>query len=94
MSDKPPAWGGARLTAIVVLVAAPFVGTLWVGSYTRTEPQFIGLPFFYWYLMAWVIISAACTSTAYVLMRPVELARREWRRKHAAGAGREEGGAK
>ena len=94
MSDKPPGWGSARLTVIVVLIAVPFVASLWVGSYARTEPEFIGFPFFYWYLMAWVILAGVCTGVAYALMRPVERARSAWRREHATGAATDEGDAK
>ena len=40
---------------------APFVALLWVDSYSRLTPAFIGIPFFYWYQMAWVPVSAALT---------------------------------
>jgi len=72
--------------AVTVLLAAPFVGTLWVGSYARTGPEFIGFPFFYWYLMLWVILSAVFTGLAYVLTMQVERARHRWRQAHAGGA--------
>ncbi|MGV9569259.1 DUF3311 domain-containing protein, partial [Streptomyces nigra] len=29
---------------IGLCLAAPFVAMLWVGSYSRTDPQFIGIP--------------------------------------------------
>ncbi|NNG86355.1 DUF3311 domain-containing protein [Streptomyces sp. NHF165] len=48
---------------------APFVGILWVGSYARVEPELIGIPFFYWYQMLWVLVSALLTTVAYVLVR-------------------------
>ena len=28
---------------------------LWVGSYAKVDPTFIGIPFFYWYQMLWVL---------------------------------------
>ena len=34
---------------IALCLIAPFVAMLWVGSYTKTDPAFIGIPFFYWY---------------------------------------------
>ena len=55
------------VTAICLL--APFVALLWVGSYAKTDPAFIGIPFFYWYQMLWVIISTALTMAAYQLWR-------------------------
>ncbi|OMI40095.1 hypothetical protein SPAR_07582 [Streptomyces sparsogenes DSM 40356] len=48
---------------------APFVAMLWVGSYAKIEPTFIGIPFFYWYQMLWVPVSALLTTVAYILVR-------------------------
>ncbi|WUH23905.1 DUF3311 domain-containing protein [Streptomyces sp. NBC_00448] len=47
----------------------PLVSTLWVSSYSRLTPTFIGIPFFYWYQLAWVPASAVLTYSAYVLVR-------------------------
>jgi hypothetical protein len=86
----PPAVPARRLplitptrTACAVLLAAPFVALLWVSSYSRTDPAFIGIPFFYWYQLAWVIVSALFTGAAYLLIRREE----SRRRPHAAGPG-------
>jgi uncharacterized membrane protein len=54
---------------IALCLLAPFVALLWVGSYSTVDPTFIGIPFFYWYQMAWVVISTALTGIAYVLWR-------------------------
>lgn len=62
----PPVVTPVRVVIAVCLVA-PFVAMLWVGSYAKTDPTFIGIPFFYWYQMAWVLISTALTMTAYRL---------------------------
>jgi membrane protein implicated in regulation of membrane protease activity len=59
-----------------VLLVAPFVALLWVSSYARLTPAFIGIPFFYWYQLLWVIVSALLTGVAYVLFT-----REEKRRK-------------
>jgi membrane protein implicated in regulation of membrane protease activity len=74
MSDVPevppeaglPVVTPARVVIAVCLVA-PFVALLWVGSYTKVDPTFIGIPFFYWYQMLWVLISTVLTMTAYKL---------------------------
>ncbi|MFJ3416251.1 MULTISPECIES: DUF3311 domain-containing protein [unclassified Streptomyces] len=74
MSDVPevppeaglPVVTPARVVIAVCLVA-PFVALLWVGSYTKVDPTFIGVPFFYWYQMLWVLISTVLTMTAYKL---------------------------
>ncbi|MDQ0583370.1 DUF3311 domain-containing protein [Streptomyces rishiriensis] len=69
MSDeatREPVVTPARV-AIALCLIAPFVAMLWVGSYAKVDPAFIGIPFFYWYQMLWVPLSAALTVTAYKL---------------------------
>ncbi len=73
---------------VAILVIAPFVALLWVSSYSKTGPTLGGWPFFYWYQMIWVLISAALTAIAYVLVRREEKARKALR---AARAGAAEG---
>ncbi|MET7651927.1 MULTISPECIES: DUF3311 domain-containing protein [unclassified Streptomyces] len=71
MSETPEATRGPVVTPVRVAIAlcllAPFVAMLWVGSYAKVDPAFIGIPFFYWYQMLWVPLSAALTVTAYKL---------------------------
>ncbi|MEW2340224.1 DUF3311 domain-containing protein [Streptomyces griseoaurantiacus] len=70
MSDAPGVGRGTVTPLRVVIglcLVAPFVAMLWVGSYAKTDPVFIGIPFFYWYQMLWVLISTALTVTAYKL---------------------------
>jgi hypothetical protein len=52
-----------------ILLVAPFVGTLWATSYARVEPRLGGFPFFYWYQILWIFLSAVCTLVAYLLVR-------------------------
>ncbi|CAL9588772.1 DUF3311 domain-containing protein [Streptomyces sp. enrichment culture] len=69
--EEPEASRGPVVTPVRVVIGiclvAPFVAMLWVGSFSRIDPTFIGIPFFYWYQMAWVPISSALTVTAYKL---------------------------
>ena len=58
------------------LLGVPFVALLWVSSYSRLTPTFIGIPFFYWYQLAWVIVSALFTAATFVLIRREEAARK------------------
>ncbi|WP_127358980.1 DUF3311 domain-containing protein [Actinacidiphila soli] len=74
-SDRLPVVTPTRVIVGLCLVL-PFVAMLWVGSYARLTPEFIGIPFFYWYQMLWVFISSALTYTAYVLVRREERARK------------------
>ncbi|GAA2288063.1 DUF3311 domain-containing protein [Streptomyces hawaiiensis] len=79
MSQAPEAGRGPVVTPVRVVIAvcliAPFVAMLWVGSYAKTDPAFIGIPFFYWYQMAWVLISTALTMIAYKLWQRDQRAR-------------------
>ncbi|EPH40999.1 putative membrane protein YoyD [Streptomyces aurantiacus JA 4570] len=52
---------------IALCLVAPFVAMLWVSSYAKADPAFIGIPFFYWYQMLWVLISTVLTMIAYQL---------------------------
>lgn len=40
-----------------VLFLIPFAGTLIPPIYNTKDPTLIGIPFFYWYLMAWVVVT-------------------------------------
>jgi hypothetical protein len=40
-----------------LLFLVPFAGTLIPPIYNTKDPTLIGIPFFYWYLMAWVLVS-------------------------------------
>ena len=71
MSEAPEVNREPVVTPLRVVIAlclsAPFVAMLWVGSYAKIDPTFIGIPFFYWYQMLWVLISTVLTVTAYKL---------------------------
>ena len=54
--------------AVTILVLAPVVALLWVGSYAKDGPRLWGFPFFYWYQLLWVFIASACTTVAYFLI--------------------------
>ncbi|MFF8725034.1 DUF3311 domain-containing protein [Streptomyces sp. NPDC015171] len=83
---RPPVVTPVRVIIALCLVA-PFVAMLWVGSYAKTDPAFIGIPFFYWYQMLWVLISTVLTVLAYQLW--------QWeQRTRKAAAGRREEAAK
>lgn len=71
---RPPVVTPVRVIIAVCLVA-PFVAMLWVGSYAKVDPTFIGVPFFYWYQMLWVLISTALTMLAYKLWQRDQQAR-------------------
>ena len=51
------------------LFALPFVFTLLPFIYNTTSPELIGIPFFYWYQTAWIVITALITLAVYVKTR-------------------------
>ena len=47
------------------LLLLPFAGLLWVPFFNMREPALFGFPFFYWYQLAWVPVSAVITWLAW-----------------------------
>jgi Protein of unknown function (DUF3311) len=49
-----------------LLLVIPFLAVLWVPS-NRIEPSLAGIPFFYWYQLAWVLLGAAVVLAVYLI---------------------------
>ena len=49
------------------LLFIPFIAVLWVPFYNRLEPTWLGLPFFYWYQLLWIVLGAVIIAIAYRL---------------------------
>ena len=47
------------------LLVVPLLGLLIPSIYNDVDPTVIGIPFFYWYQLAWVPISVAITALVY-----------------------------
>jgi Protein of unknown function (DUF3311) len=47
------------------LLLLPYIGLLWVPFYNHHDPVLFGFPFFYWYQLAWVPVTAFLTWIAY-----------------------------
>ena len=62
MRDKPK----RRFRPIHLLLLVPYVAMLWVPSYNSVEPMLAGIPFFYWYQMAWILIGVAILIPVYL----------------------------
>jgi hypothetical protein len=56
-----------KMAAAGVLLAIPLIALMWVPSYTRTDPEVFGFPFFFWYQFIWVFLCSALTWCAYLL---------------------------
>jgi hypothetical protein len=48
-----------------ILLLLPFIGLLWVPFYNDALPELFGFPFFYWYQLLWVPITAFLTWIVY-----------------------------
>ncbi|MFI6152326.1 DUF3311 domain-containing protein [Kitasatospora sp. NPDC051170] len=70
-----PAVTPERVLAGLALLV-PIVAMLWVSSYDKTDPAVSGVPFFYWYQLLWVPVSAVFTVAAYLLINRDEKARK------------------
>jgi hypothetical protein len=42
---------------------------LWVAVYDSAEPALGGVPFFYWYQLSWVVLSAVIIGVVYLVER-------------------------
>ncbi len=51
--------------AILLLLLVPFIVLLWPPFYNFTEPRLFDIPFFYWFQLSWVIITAIITAVIY-----------------------------
>lgn len=54
------------------LLVVPFVATLVPPFYARRAPELFGFPFFYWYQLLWIVISALLVWGIYVATREPE----------------------
>ena len=46
---------------MAALVLIPFIGLLWLPFYNHAGPSLFGFPFFYWYQLVWVPVTALLT---------------------------------
>jgi len=51
------------------LLLVPLVALLVPPIYNQSEPELIGMPFFYWYQLAWVPLSVCVTALVYMKTR-------------------------
>ena len=63
-----PRGSGPRRNRLRFVLVLPFGALLYPPLYARHEPTLAGVPFFYWYQLAWVVASAALTYA--VVRRP------------------------
>ena len=61
MDDKPR----RRFHPVYLFLAIPYVAFAWVPFYDRTDPEIFGIPFFYWWQMVWIVLTAVCIVPVY-----------------------------
>jgi hypothetical protein len=54
-----------RFSAWYLLFVVELVAVLWTPFYNRLEPHWLGIPFFYWYQLLWIIVAAIFTAVIY-----------------------------
>ena len=52
-----------------LLLLVQLVAVLWPPFYNKTEPYLVGMPFFYWYQLVWVIIGSVLTAIVYCAIK-------------------------
>ena len=55
---------------MALLLLLPFIGLLWIPFYNQVEPSLFGFPFFYWYQLAWVPVTALLTFIVWRSRKP------------------------
>ena len=55
-----------RFHPVYLLLAIPFAAWGWVPFYNRVDPVLFGIPFFYWWQMAGIFLTAACIAPVYL----------------------------
>lgn len=56
-----------RRSWLLLLLLIPFIAMLWPPFYNYNQPDFIGIPFFYWFQLLWIVITATLTAVLYAL---------------------------
>jgi hypothetical protein len=62
------AGGGKRrgFHPVYLCLLLPWVALLWVPSYNSDAPELLGIPFFYWYQMLWILLGSLCILPVYL----------------------------
>lgn len=66
-SPAPTPTQSRRRSWLLVLLIIPFIVLLYPPFYNSIDPTFIGMPFFYWFPLLMIILTAILTGTLYLL---------------------------
>jgi hypothetical protein len=51
------------------LLAIPLLALVFPGIYARQTPELFGFPFFYWYQMAWILLTGLVTAVVFLVVK-------------------------
>ncbi|GCF07639.1 DUF3311 domain-containing protein [Dictyobacter arantiisoli] len=51
----------------LLLLLIPYIFLLIPSFYNALAPSFLGIPYFYWYQMLWIILTAIITALVYFM---------------------------
>jgi hypothetical protein len=86
-SIRGPVVTPARIIAAICVIV-PFAAVLWVPAFDKDKPEVAGFPFFFWWQLLWVAITAGLMGLAYYVVRREELARKAIALAAAGDSGR------
>jgi len=72
--DKPPRMERSRererpikrFHPVYLTLLIPYAAWVWVPFYNRIEPSLFGIPFFYWWQIFGIFLTAACIYPVYL----------------------------
>jgi Protein of unknown function (DUF3311) len=56
-----------RFRAVYLFLLIPYAAWAWVPFYNRAEPSLLGVPFFYWWQIFGIFLTAICIVPVYLL---------------------------
>ena len=51
---------------VYLLLVVPYIALGWVPFYNRVDPELVGIPFFYWFQMACIVLGTAVILPIYL----------------------------
>lgn len=67
MATRTPPTQRRRRSWLLIFLIIPFIVLLYPPFYNFSQPTFIGMPFFYWFQLLWILITAVITAAMYFL---------------------------
>jgi hypothetical protein len=56
-----------KFKPVLLLLIIPFIALCWPPFYNFNNPELAGIPFFYWFQLLWIVITAVITAVVYLL---------------------------